>query len=53
LGWERFHDIAEVVSGADPVESIGDGLLPRILFEALYVNNRDGFVVFNPRVWKK
>ncbi len=46
---QRFHEIAAVVSSADPVEPIGDGLLPTILFEALYVNNRDGFVVFNPR----
>jgi hypothetical protein len=31
---------------------MGDGLLPTILFRAVYVNNRDGFVVFNPRTRK-
>ncbi|HEY7404596.1 MAG TPA: aspartyl protease family protein [Candidatus Angelobacter sp.] len=29
-----------------------DGLLPTILFRALYVNNREGFVVLNPRFAK-
>ena len=26
-----------------------DGLLPTVLFRALYVNNREGYVVFNPK----
>ena len=29
-----------------------DGLLPTALFRALYVNNREGFVVFNPKFEK-
>jgi hypothetical protein len=29
-----------------------DGLLPTVLFRALYVNNREGYVVFNPKFEK-
>ena len=53
VGAERFHDVVVVLSAADPAEPIGDGLLPTNFFEALYVNNREGFVVFNPRARKK
>jgi hypothetical protein len=49
VGSEHFHDIAVALSAAEPPEPIGDGLLPTTLFQALYVNNREGFVVFNPR----
>lgn len=49
VGSEHFHDIEVALSEAEPQESIGDGLLPTTLFQALYVNNREGFVVFNPR----
>ena len=52
VGSEEFHDVAVALSAVDPVESIGDGLLPTTLFQTLYVNNRDGFVIFNPRVRK-
>jgi hypothetical protein len=52
VGGERFHDVAAVLAATDPAEPIGDGLLPTMLFETLYVNNRGGFVVFNPRVRK-
>ena len=52
VGSEQFHEIAVALSAAEPVESIGDGLLPTTLFQALYVNNREGFVVFNPRARK-
>ena len=51
-GGARVHDVAAVLSGADPVERIGDGLLPTMFFDALYVNNREGFVVLNPKARK-
>jgi len=34
----------------EPGERIGDGMLPTALFQALYINNRQGFVVFSPQV---
>jgi predicted aspartyl protease len=52
VGSEQFHDIAVALPAAEPAERIGDGLLPTALFQALYVNNRESFVVFNPRVKK-
>ena len=52
VGSEEFHDIAVALPAADPAERIGDGLLPTAFFRALYVNNKKGFVVFNPRVKK-
>jgi predicted aspartyl protease len=52
VGAQRFHDIAVALSTAEPAERIGDGLLPTVLFQTLYVNNREGFVVFNPRMPK-
>lgn len=35
-----------------PPQPIGDGLLPMALFDAVYVNNAQGYVVLNPRVRK-
>jgi predicted aspartyl protease len=52
VGGERFHDVVAVLSGVEPVERIGDGLLPTMFFETLYVNNREGFVVLNPKARK-
>jgi predicted aspartyl protease len=52
IGTDQFHDLAVAVTSTEPPERIGDGLLPTVLFHALYVNNREGFVVFNPRVKK-
>lgn len=52
VGSQEFHNIDAVLSAVEPAEQIGDGLLPTTLFETLYVNNRDGFVVLNPRVRK-
>jgi hypothetical protein len=52
IGSEQFHDIPVALSTSDPAEAIGDGLLPTTLFQTLYVNNREGFVVFNPRFRK-
>jgi predicted aspartyl protease len=53
VGSEQFHDMEVALPAADPAERIGDGLLPTAFFHALYVNNHDGFVIFNPRVRKK
>lgn len=50
VGQELFRDVEAALPQADPAERIGDGLLPTNLFETLYVNNRESFVVFNPRV---
>jgi predicted aspartyl protease len=52
VGSQEFHNIDAVLSAVEPTEQIGDGLLPTTLFDTLYVNNRDGFVVLNPRVRK-
>jgi predicted aspartyl protease len=49
---QQFRDVAVALPAADPAEQIGDGLLPTVFFHALYVNNHNGFVVFNPRVKK-
>jgi predicted aspartyl protease len=53
VGSEQFHDMEVALPAADPAERIGDGLLPTAFFHALYVNNHDGFVIFNPRARKK
>jgi predicted aspartyl protease len=52
VGSQEFHDIPVALPAIGPAEHIGDGLLPMALFQAVYVNNRDGFVIFNPRVRK-
>jgi predicted aspartyl protease len=52
VGSQQFHDLAVALPAAEPRERIGDGLLPTALFQAIYVNNREGFIVFNPRVNK-
>jgi hypothetical protein len=51
IGSQQFHDLAVALSPAEPddEERIEDGVLPTVLFRTLYVNNREGFVVFNPR----
>lgn len=52
VGSQEFHNIDAVLPAIEPTEQIGDGLLPTTFFESLYVNNRDGFVVLNPRIRK-
>lgn len=54
VGSQQFHDIAVALPEAAPSDSerVEDGLLPTAFFRALYVNNRESFVVFNPRVKK-
>jgi hypothetical protein len=51
VGSQKFRDIVVALS-TEPAERIGDGMLPMVLFQSLYVNNRRGFVVFNPRTRK-
>lgn len=53
VGSQDFHDIAALLLAFEPGVPMGDGLLPTILFRAVYVNNHEGFVVFNPRTQKK
>jgi predicted aspartyl protease len=52
VGSEKLHGISAMLPAGDPGVPMGDGLLPTILFRSVYVNNRDGFVVFNPRTRK-
>jgi predicted aspartyl protease len=52
VGSEKLRQITAILPEVDPGVPMGDGLLPTILFHAVYVNNRDGFVVFNPRTRK-
>jgi predicted aspartyl protease len=49
VGSQQFRNISVALTTAEPAERIGDGLLPTVLFETLYVNNRARYVVFNPR----
>jgi hypothetical protein len=53
VGSEKLHQVTALLPDVDPGVPIGDGLLPTILFHALYVNSHDGFVVLNPRTGKK
>ena len=50
IGDQHLHDVklALLPPGAGEPQS-EDGLLPTILFHALYVNNREGFVILNPK----
>jgi len=52
VGSAQFHDLAVALPTTEPAERIGDGLLPTALFQSLYVNNREGFIVLNPRTKK-
>ena len=54
VGPEKFHHLDVALPDAQPAdaERIEDGVLPTALFKAIYVNNRDSFVVFNPRIKK-
>jgi hypothetical protein len=49
VGGQRLRDLAVALPPVEPGERIGDGMLPTSLFQEIYVNNRDAFVVFNPR----
>lgn len=48
IGEERLNKIRAVVS-AKPTTIFRDGLLPTVLFQAVYFNNREGFLMFNPK----
>jgi predicted aspartyl protease len=50
VGSQRLHDVTAALLAKEPGERIGDGILPTALFQALYINNRQGYVVFNPQV---
>jgi hypothetical protein len=52
VGSEEFRDIRAVLF-PESVEAFGDGLLPTTLFQSLYINNRESFVLFNPRAKKR
>ena len=49
VGSEKFRDLPVALSATEPSQDIGDGLLPTVLFHALYINSREGFVIINPR----
>jgi predicted aspartyl protease len=49
VGSQKFHDVVAALLATEPAERIGDGMLPTALFQALYINNHEGFVVFNPQ----
>jgi predicted aspartyl protease len=49
IGSHQFRNISVALIASEPTERIGDGLLPTALFRVLYINNREGFVVFNLR----
>jgi hypothetical protein len=50
VGSQKLHDLTAALPSVKPAEGIGDGMLPTALFAALYVNNHESFVVFNPRI---
>jgi predicted aspartyl protease len=49
VGSQEFRNISVAVTALEPTAQIGDGLMPMALFRVLYVNNREGFVVFHLR----
>lgn len=49
LGTVELHDVMAAIS-TESATPFGDGLLPTSLFQSLYVNNRENFVVFNPKI---
>ena len=48
IGSQQFRDVPVALPRSEEVGRIEDGLLPMALFQAVYVNNRNGFAVFNP-----
>ena len=51
IGSQRFYDVQAFLPTEPAVwERLEDGVLPAKFFDALYVNNHEGFVVLNPRV---
>jgi len=50
---QEFHDLPVTLAANAPQGRIEDGLLPTSLFATLYVNNRQGFVMFNPQPKKR
>lgn len=49
VGSQQFHDMTVALAATQPVERIGDGLLPTSLFKSLYVNNHEGYVMLSPQ----
>ena len=49
IGSQQFHDLVVALPSTELTPEIGDGLLPTALFKTVYVNNREGFVMFNPQ----
>jgi predicted aspartyl protease len=49
IGSQQFHDLVVALPSTELTPEIGDGLLPTALFKTLYVNNHEGFVMFNPQ----
>jgi predicted aspartyl protease len=45
-----FRDVPVSLIGNALPQSIGDGLLPMALFDRVYVNHAQGYVMLNPRV---
>lgn len=54
VGSQRFRDLEAALLPArtSDAERVEDGLLPMVLFQAVYINNREGFVILNPRAKK-
>jgi hypothetical protein len=49
FGTEQLREV-RAISSIQTALQFGDGLLPTSLFHSLYINNRENFVVFNPRI---
>jgi hypothetical protein len=49
VGSQKLHDVVAALLATEPADRIGDGMLPTTLFRAFYINNQEGFVVFNPQ----
>jgi hypothetical protein len=50
VGAKRFRNILAVLPTVEPREHFGDGLLPTVLFQTIYINNCERFVVFDPGI---
>jgi predicted aspartyl protease len=54
VGSQVFRDVTVAIPAASAVdaERIEDGVMPIAMFQSLYVNNHENFVVFNPKTKK-
>jgi predicted aspartyl protease len=50
IGSQQFHDVPAAQSPRPSAELAEDGLVPMSIFRSIYVNNRDGVIIPNPKL---